>query len=65
MDALRDYREILRTEKGVNTEGMRPMGAAESNMNLFSRRIKKWVIACRLKVLAVCYTLLFTILRGL
>jgi len=24
MDAFRDYREILKTEKGVNTEGMRP-----------------------------------------
>ena len=41
MDAFRDYREILKTEKGVNTEGMRPMGAAESNMNLLSRRLKK------------------------
>jgi len=41
MDAFRDYREILKTEKGTHTEGMRPMGAAESNMNLFSRRLKK------------------------
>ena len=40
MDAFRDYREILKNEKGVNTEGMRPMGAAESNMNLFSKRLK-------------------------
>jgi len=41
MDALRDYREILKNKKGINTKGLRPMGAAESNMNLFSRRLKK------------------------
>jgi len=41
MDAFRDYRDILKSDKGINTEGMRPMGAAESNMNLFSRRLKK------------------------
>lgn len=41
LDAFRDYRDILKTEKGVDTKGMRPMGAAESNMNLFSRRLKK------------------------
>lgn len=40
MDAFRDYRELLK-EKDVDTSGMRPMGAAESNMNLFSRRLKK------------------------
>ena len=39
-EAFRDYRDILK-EKGVDTSGMRPMGAAESNMNLFSRRLKK------------------------
>jgi len=39
-EAFRDYREILKQE-GVNTEGMRPMGSAESNMNLFSKRLKK------------------------
>ena len=39
-DAFRDYREILK-EKGIDTTEMRPMGAAESNMNLFSRRLKK------------------------
>lgn len=39
-NAFRDYREILK-ERGVDTTGMRPMGAAESNMNLFSRRLKK------------------------
>lgn len=33
-------REILK-EKGIDTTEMRPMGAAESNMNLFSRRLKK------------------------
>lgn len=41
IDALRDYRDILKKEKNINIEGMRPMGAAESNMNLFSRRLKK------------------------
>src|SRR5690625_2616308 len=40
MDAFRDYREILRKEKGVDTTGMRPMGAAESNMNFFAKRLK-------------------------
>src|SRR5690625_4705769 len=28
--------------KGVDVEGMRTMGAAESNMNLFSKRLKKY-----------------------
>jgi len=41
MDAFRDYREILKEEKDADTTDMRPMGAAESNMNLFSRRLKK------------------------
>jgi hypothetical protein len=41
MDAFRDYRQILKDENGVDTTGMRPMGSAESNMNLFSRRTKK------------------------
>lgn len=40
MNAFRDYRDILK-EKGIDTSEMRPMGAAESNMNLFSRRLKK------------------------
>lgn len=39
-EAFRDYRERLR-EKGVETDWMRPMGSAESNMNFFSRRLKK------------------------
>src|SRR5690625_2158464 len=39
-DALRDYRDILK-EKGIDTSNMRPMDAAESNMNLFSRILKK------------------------
>lgn len=38
--ALRDYRERLQ-EKGFETDWMRPMGSAESNMNFFSRRLKK------------------------
>src|SRR5699024_10092046 len=41
MDAFRDDRDILNKEQRVETTGMRPMGAAESNMNLFSRRLKK------------------------
>src|SRR5699024_10303021 len=41
MDAFRDYRVILNKDQRVDTTGMRPMGAAESNMNLFSRRLKK------------------------
>lgn len=40
-DAFLDYRTILK-EKGVDTEGLRTMGAAESNMNLFSKRLKKY-----------------------
>src|SRR5699024_10569318 len=40
-DAFRDYRDILNKDQRVDTTGMRPMGAAESNMNLFSRRLKK------------------------
>lgn len=39
-EAFRDYRERLQ-EKGVETDWMRPMGSAESNMNFFSRRLKK------------------------
>ena len=39
-EALRDYREILR-EKGIDTSNMRAMGAAESNMDLFAKRVKK------------------------
>ena len=39
-DAIRDYRERLR-EKGVDTAGMRPMGAAEANMDMFANRLKK------------------------
>ncbi|WP_010530965.1 ISLre2 family transposase [Lentibacillus jeotgali] len=39
-EAIRDYRERLQ-EKGVETAWMRPMGSAESNMNFFSRRLKK------------------------
>src|SRR5699024_12328945 len=32
---------ILNKDQRVDTTGMRPMGAAESNMNLFSRRLKR------------------------
>ncbi|MBW8352185.1 ISLre2 family transposase, partial [Bacillus sp. IITD106] len=39
-EAFRDYRELLQ-EKNIDTTGMRMMGAAESNMNLFSKRLKK------------------------
>src|SRR5699024_5836598 len=41
MDAFRDYRDILNKDQRVATTGMRPMGAAESNMNLFSRGLKE------------------------
>lgn len=40
-EALRDYREILAEKTDIDVSEMRPMGAAESNMNLFSRRLKK------------------------
>src|SRR5699024_11383917 len=38
-EALRDYRERLR-EKGINTEGFRPMGSAEGTMSVFAKRLK-------------------------
>src|SRR5690625_7942079 len=42
MDAFRDYRDILKEkEQDLDTSWMRFMGSAESNMNLFSRRLKK------------------------
>lgn len=42
MDAFRDYRDILKEkDKDLDTSWMRFMGSAESNMNLFSRRLKK------------------------
>lgn len=39
-EAFRDYRKRLR-EQGFETDWMRTMGSAESNMNFFSRRLKK------------------------
>src|SRR5690625_5141599 len=40
-DAFRDYRDILKErDKDLDTSWMRPMGSAESNMNLFSKRLK-------------------------
>ncbi|WP_167751434.1 UPF0236 family transposase-like protein [Lentibacillus salicampi] len=39
-EAFRDYRERLR-EQGIETDWMCPMGSAESNMNFFSKRLKK------------------------
>jgi len=38
-ESLRDYRERLR-EKGIETEGFRPMGSAEGTMSVFARRLK-------------------------
>ncbi|MGM8365691.1 ISLre2 family transposase [Virgibacillus sp. W0181] len=38
-EALRDYRERLR-EKGIDTEGFRPMGSAEGTMSVFAKRLK-------------------------
>jgi len=40
-EAFLDYREILKEKTDIEVSGMRPMGSAESNMNLFSRRLKK------------------------
>src|SRR5699024_1906164 len=41
-DALTDYRQMLKEkDKDLDPSWMRSMGAAESNMNLFSRRLKK------------------------
>ena len=38
-EALEDYRVWLQ-EKGIKTEGMRPMGSAESTMSVFASRVK-------------------------
>ncbi|MBB5172822.1 ISLre2 family transposase [Texcoconibacillus texcoconensis] len=38
-EALDDYREKLK-EKGMNTEGFRPMGSAEGTMSVFAKRLK-------------------------
>src|SRR5690625_635934 len=44
MNAFRDYRELLKEkDKNLDTSWMRSMGAAESNMNLFSKRLKALV----------------------
>lgn len=41
MDAFKDYRELLKEkDENIDTSWMRTMGAAESNMNLFSKRLK-------------------------
>src|SRR5699024_4210807 len=41
-EALRDYRTLLQEkDSSLDTSSMRPMGAAESNMNLFASRFKK------------------------
>src|SRR5699024_2828834 len=40
-DAFRDYRDILKEkDEDLDTSWMRPMGSAESNMNMFSKRLK-------------------------
>ncbi|HSH25414.1 MAG TPA: ISLre2 family transposase [Massilibacterium sp.] len=44
-EALCDYRTWLQ-EKGIETEGMRPMGSAEATMSVFASRVKNgraWV----------------------
>lgn len=44
-EALGDYRKWLK-EKGIDTEGMRPMGSAEGTMSVFAKRLKNgrsWV----------------------
>lgn len=41
LDAFRDYRDILKEkDENLDTSWMRSMGSAESNMNLFSKRLK-------------------------
>lgn len=39
-EGLRDYRERLQ-EKGIETEGFRPMGSAEGTMSVFAKRLKQ------------------------
>jgi len=39
-EGLRDYRERLQ-EKGIATEGFRPMGSAEGTMSVFAKRLKQ------------------------
>lgn len=40
MDAFRDYRELLKEkDENLDTSWRRSMVAAESNMNLFSKRL--------------------------
>ncbi|MEW6725269.1 MAG: UPF0236 family transposase-like protein, partial [Bacillota bacterium] len=39
-EACRDYRVRLQ-EMGISAEGMRGLGAAESNMDRFANRVKK------------------------
>src|SRR5699024_3933625 len=41
IEAFLDYLDILNKDQRVDTTGMRPIGAAESNMNLFSCMLKK------------------------
>lgn len=44
-EALNDYRVVLE-EKGINTDGFRPMGSAEGTMRVFAKRLKNgrsWV----------------------
>src|SRR5699024_9472857 len=65
IDALRDYRDILKKEKNINIEGMRPMGAAESNMNLFSRRLKQMGYSWSLEGLSRILNDLVELLEGL
>lgn len=38
-ESLGDYREWLR-ERGIDTEGMLPMGASEATMRIFAKRLK-------------------------
>lgn len=40
-EAFLDHREILAEKTDIGVSEMCPMGAAESNMNLFSRSLKK------------------------
>ena len=62
-EAFQDYRVWLK-ENGIDTSGMRPMGAAESNMNLLSKRLKQSGYSWSLQGLGAMVNALFHQLEG-
>lgn len=62
-EAFQDYRVWLE-ENGIHTTGMRPMGAAESNMNLLSKRLKQSGYSWSLPGLGAMVNALFHQLEG-